>query len=157
MSQIHVFSQSSKDGRASRGPVLSLQRLHPKVSFGEILERQSCASSMFAGPHLYFLISLKGYTCFLVCSERWVYCWKSLKKAVFSSEATESDAADVVDGAGVQLPACPPTLLGTLTYLAVSEHLTNIHSTGTTLWALPYVHFWDSPTRHSTFPPHSSN
>ena len=25
------------------------------------------------------------------------------------------------------------------------------------LWALPCVHFWGFPTKHSTFPPHSSN
>lgn len=127
MSQMHVFSQSSQDGRASRGPILShrlLQRLPSKATAGEIPERQSCASSNVRRTTLVFPHILEGYTCFLVCSGYWVYCWKSLKKTVFHWGHTESGAADMVDGARVQLPACPLTLLDTLTYLAVSEHLT---------------------------------
>lgn len=45
-----MFSQRSQDGRASPGPILShrfsfFRELHPKATFREIPEGQSCASS----------------------------------------------------------------------------------------------------------------
>lgn len=54
--------------------------------------------------------------------------------------------------------ACLLTDSPRYTYLPGSQGAPNQHTQHrNSLWALPYVHFWDSPTRHSTFPPHSSN
>lgn len=134
------------------------RELHPKAIFRKILEGQSCASSHVHRITLVFPHILEGLHT-LHCVPRVLSSLLDITQedCGFHWGHTESDAVDMVDGARFKLPACPLTLLDALTYLAVSEYLTNKQSRGTTLWALPYVHFWDSPTRHSTFPPHSSN
>lgn len=76
-----------------------LQRLHPKATFGEILESSPVLSHISAGPHLYFLPFLKGYICFLVCSMLSLSKEITQEDCVFHWGHVESDAVDVVDDA----------------------------------------------------------
>lgn len=159
-----MFSQRSQDGRASPGPILShrfsfFRELHPKATFREIPEGQSCASShgrqiALAFPQILEGLATHASLCALsvelIAGNNSRGLWFPLRPHwVWRSRH---------GGWCRVLVACLPTDSSGYTHLPGSQWAPDQHTEQrTTLWALPYVHFWDSPTRHSTFPPHSSN